>query len=141
MSSSVIVGSSTTCSSSSERRHLIWKPLVIENDIVCRWYPTPDDGFLDPPVDEEEHAALQSILSQLPDGSTLPCRGRDRIGLCSDRFTEWSYGVCIKYTAMTENDGLAPSAALRAAQSGMARDSRWQAPYYWAAFSLHGEWR
>ncbi len=38
-------------------------------------------------------------------------------------------------------DGLAPAAALRSAQSGMARDARWQAPYYWAAFSLHGDWR
>lgn len=44
------------------------------------------------------------------------------------------------YGAML-NGGLAPSAALRSAQSEMAREERWQAPYYWAAFSLHGEWR
>ena len=37
--------------------------------------------------------------------------------------------------------GLSPSAALRSAQSAMARETRWRAPYYWAAFSLHGDWR
>lgn len=38
-------------------------------------------------------------------------------------------------------DGLEPAAALRAAQSSMARDERWKSPYYWAAFELQGEWR
>ncbi len=37
--------------------------------------------------------------------------------------------------------GLRPAAALRAAQTGLARDKRWRAPYYWAAFTLQGEWR
>jgi CHAT domain-containing protein/Tfp pilus assembly protein PilF len=36
--------------------------------------------------------------------------------------------------------GLAPSAALRSAQLSMLRDPRWRAPYYWAAFTLQGEW-
>lgn len=35
---------------------------------------------------------------------------------------------------------LTPAAALRAAQLAMWRDKRWQAPYYWAAFVLQGEW-
>lgn len=34
---------------------------------------------------------------------------------------------------------LSPAAALRAAQVSMARDKRWSAPYYWAAFTLQGE--
>jgi len=34
-----------------------------------------------------------------------------------------------------------PAAALRAAQIEMWRDKRWEAPYYWAAFTLQGEWR
>ncbi|MFA6958849.1 MAG: CHAT domain-containing tetratricopeptide repeat protein [Thermoanaerobaculia bacterium] len=38
-------------------------------------------------------------------------------------------------------DGLAPAAALRAAQRSMAQDERWKSPYFWAAFELHGEWR
>lgn len=37
--------------------------------------------------------------------------------------------------------GLRPGAALSAAQSSMAKDKRWQAPYYWAAFTLQGEWK
>jgi CHAT domain-containing protein/tetratricopeptide (TPR) repeat protein len=38
-------------------------------------------------------------------------------------------------------DGLKPAAALRAAQLEMWQQQRWQAPYYWAAFTLQGEWR
>ncbi|MEW6734284.1 MAG: CHAT domain-containing protein, partial [Acidobacteriota bacterium] len=34
-----------------------------------------------------------------------------------------------------------PAAALRAAQLSMAASKRWQAPYYWAAFVLQGEYR
>jgi CHAT domain-containing protein len=37
--------------------------------------------------------------------------------------------------------GLRPSAALRAAQVSMWKEKRWEAPYYWAAFTLQGEWR
>jgi tetratricopeptide (TPR) repeat protein len=37
--------------------------------------------------------------------------------------------------------GERPAAALRAAQVEMWRDKRWEAPYYWAAFTLQGEWR
>lgn len=38
-------------------------------------------------------------------------------------------------------DGLPPAAALRRAQLEMLADERWRAPYYWAAFSLEGDWR
>jgi CHAT domain-containing protein/tetratricopeptide (TPR) repeat protein len=34
-----------------------------------------------------------------------------------------------------------PAAALRAAQVAMWRIKGWDAPYYWAAFTLQGEWR
>src|SRR5262249_13269743 len=36
---------------------------------------------------------------------------------------------------------LRPAAALRAAQISALKDKRWQAPYYWAAFTLQGEWK
>jgi CHAT domain-containing protein len=36
--------------------------------------------------------------------------------------------------------GLTPAAALRAAQVSMWRDTRWQAPCYWAGFVMQGEW-
>jgi CHAT domain-containing protein len=37
--------------------------------------------------------------------------------------------------------GLRPAAALRAAQVSMWKDKRWQAPHYWAAFTIQGEWK
>jgi CHAT domain-containing protein len=37
--------------------------------------------------------------------------------------------------------GQRPAAALRAAQVEMWRDMLWEEPYYWAAFTLQGEWR
>jgi len=37
--------------------------------------------------------------------------------------------------------GERPAAALRAAQVTMWRTKGWDAPYYWAAFTLQGEWR
>lgn len=37
--------------------------------------------------------------------------------------------------------GLQPAAALRAAQFSMWKESRHSAPYYWAGFTLQGEWK
>lgn len=36
---------------------------------------------------------------------------------------------------------LAPAAALRAAQIEMMQQEKWKSPYYWAAFTLQGEWK
>lgn len=44
------------------------------------------------------------------------------------------------YQAMLQ-EALPPAAALRAAQVSMWREKRWQSPYYWAAFTLQGEWK
>lgn len=38
-------------------------------------------------------------------------------------------------------DGLRPAAALRAAQLELSQQRRWAAPYFWAAFTLQGEWK
>jgi len=37
--------------------------------------------------------------------------------------------------------GARPAVALRAAQVEMWKQKHWQSPYYWAAFTMHGEWR
>lgn len=37
--------------------------------------------------------------------------------------------------------GMRPAAALRAAQTSLRREKGWAAPYYWAAFTLQGEWK
>ena len=34
-----------------------------------------------------------------------------------------------------------PAAALRAAQISLVKEKRWHNPYFWAAFSIQGEWR
>ncbi|MBC7911416.1 MAG: tetratricopeptide repeat protein [Pyrinomonadaceae bacterium] len=44
------------------------------------------------------------------------------------------------YRAML-TDKLSPTAALRAAQIEMWKQPQWSAPFYWAAFTLQGEWR
>jgi CHAT domain-containing protein len=36
---------------------------------------------------------------------------------------------------------LSPAVALREAQVSMWREPRWAAPYYWAGFTLQGDWR
>jgi CHAT domain-containing protein len=38
-------------------------------------------------------------------------------------------------------EGMRPAAALRAAQLSLMNDNRWASPYYWASFTLQGEWR
>jgi CHAT domain-containing protein/Tfp pilus assembly protein PilF len=45
------------------------------------------------------------------------------------------------YAAMFGAGHLAPAAALRQAQLSLLRERAWSSPYYWAAFTLQGEWR
>ena len=49
--------------------------------------------------------------------------------------------LMVKFYKKMLQDGLKPAAALRAAQLEMWQQQQWQAPYYWAAFTLQGEWR
>ncbi len=44
------------------------------------------------------------------------------------------------YRSMAE-EGMAPAAALRAAQLSIANERSWRDPYYWGAFVLQGDWR
>ena len=44
------------------------------------------------------------------------------------------------YHGMLKED-MRPAAALRAAQISLMNDKRWAPPYYWASFTLQGEWR
>jgi CHAT domain-containing protein/tetratricopeptide (TPR) repeat protein len=44
------------------------------------------------------------------------------------------------YKAMLA-DGLRPAAALRQAQVSIWQEGRWARPYYWAAFTMQGDWR
>jgi len=44
------------------------------------------------------------------------------------------------YTAMLQQK-LSPTVALRESQLKLWQQKAWQNPYYWAAFTLQGEWR
>ncbi len=44
------------------------------------------------------------------------------------------------YDAMLRR-GASPARALREAQTAMSRDPRWSDPYYWAAFTMQGDWK
>ncbi len=44
------------------------------------------------------------------------------------------------YQAMLK-EGKSPAAALRTAQLDMLSQRRWESPYYWAAFTMQGEWK
>jgi CHAT domain-containing protein/Tfp pilus assembly protein PilF len=48
--------------------------------------------------------------------------------------------MAVFYRRMRD-DHLSPAAALRAAQLAMLQDVRWRDPYYWAAFTIQGEYR
>lgn len=37
--------------------------------------------------------------------------------------------------------GMTPAAALRAAQNSIRQQKRWSSPYYWAAFTIQGDYR
>jgi CHAT domain-containing protein len=47
----------------------------------------------------------------------------------------------VKFYEKMLKQGERPAAALRAAQVEMWKQREWQSPYYWAAFTLQGEWR
>jgi len=44
------------------------------------------------------------------------------------------------YTSM-ERGGKRPAEALREAQLSLLNDQRWSSPYYWAGFTIQGEWK
>jgi CHAT domain-containing protein len=46
-----------------------------------------------------------------------------------------------RFYAHLLKDGLNPAQALRAAQLELRREPRWSAAYYWAGFTLQGDWR
>ncbi len=49
--------------------------------------------------------------------------------------------LMVRFYRKMLKENLRPGAALRAAQVEMWRDKRWQASFYWAGFTLQGEWR
>jgi CHAT domain-containing protein len=45
------------------------------------------------------------------------------------------------YQRLLGPDHLSPAAALREAQLSMMKETRWRHPYFWAPFTVEGDWR
>lgn len=116
----------------------------------------PRDGFLRAhDIFNMNLAADLVILSACRTALGRDYRGEGLVGLArgfmyagSPRFigSLWSSDdkataeLMVRFYRRLLKENLRPAAALRAAQISMLRDRRWQSPYYWAAFTLQGEW-
>ena len=49
--------------------------------------------------------------------------------------------LMVRFYEKMLKERIRPAAALRAAQISLMNDERWASPYYWAPFTLQGEWR
>ena len=117
----------------------------------------PQDGFLrahevynlNMPAEMVTLSACETGLGKLIRGEGLVSltRGFMYAGAARVVVSLWSVNdrataeLMTKFYRRVLVEGERPAAALRAAQAEMWRDKRWGAPYYWAAFTLQGEWR
>jgi CHAT domain-containing protein len=117
----------------------------------------PQDGFLraheiynlEMPAELVTLSACQTGLGKLTRGEGLVSltRGFMYAGAARVVVSLWSVSdkatseLMVKFYRRMLIDGERPAAALRAAQVEMWRDKRWETPFYWAAFTLQGEWR
>jgi CHAT domain-containing protein len=117
----------------------------------------PLDGFLraheiynlNLPAEMVVLSACETGLGKLTRGEGLVSltRGFMYAGAARVVVSLWSVGdqataeLMTKFYRRVLVGGERPAAALRAAQIEMWRTQQWEAPYYWAAFTLQGEWR
>jgi CHAT domain-containing protein len=117
----------------------------------------PQDGFLrahevynlNLPAEMVVLSACETGLGKLTRGEGLVSltRGFMYAGAARVVVSLWSVNdrataeLMVKFYRRALVEGERPAAALRAAQVEMWRDKRREAPYYWAAFTLQGEWR
>ena len=117
----------------------------------------PQDGFLRAnDIYNMKLPAELVVLSACQTGLGKDVKGEGLVGLTrgfmyagAARVVVSLWSVNDKATAdlMTKfyekmlKQGERPAAALRAAQVEMWKQKQWQSPYYWAAFTMQGEWR
>jgi CHAT domain-containing protein/tetratricopeptide (TPR) repeat protein len=117
----------------------------------------PQDGFLRlNDIYNLKLAADLVVLSACKTGLGKEIKGEGLVGLTrgffyagAPRVVASLWKVDDRATAELMNlfyrrmlrDGLSPAAALRRAQIDMCKLPRWAAPYYWAGFTLQGEWK
>ncbi len=117
----------------------------------------PRDGFLR--LDDIYRLNLPAdlvVLSACRTALGREIRGEGMVGLTRGFFSAGARQVLVSlwpvedrataelmrrfYLAMLGR-GRPPAAALREAQTAMWRDEGWRSAYYWAGFSLQGDWR
>jgi CHAT domain-containing protein len=117
----------------------------------------PQDGFLlAHEVFNLKLSAELVVLSACRTGLGKEVRGEGLVGLTRGFMYAGAPRVVVSLWSVSDeataelmaafyrgmlSDKLRPAAALRAAQISLMKDSRWQSPFYWAAFTLQGEWR
>jgi CHAT domain-containing protein/tetratricopeptide (TPR) repeat protein len=117
----------------------------------------PQDGFLR--ANEVYNLSLPAelvVLSACQTGLGKDIRGEGLVGLTRGFMYAGAARVVVSLWSVSDRatselmarfydkmlrGGQRPAAALRAAQVELWRQKAWQAPYYWAAFTLQGEWK
>ena len=104
---------------------------------------------------EVDVAADLVVLSACRTGGGTLLRGEGIVGLARGFFHAGATRVLVSHWRVEDEataelmtrfyrkrwgEGLSDGAALRAAQLSMSREQRWALPYYWAGFSLQGDW-
>ncbi len=118
----------------------------------------PQDGFL-PAADifNLSFSARLVVLSACQTGLGKTVRGEGLVGMVQSFLYAGASSVAVSlwsqqdqataelmdklYRRLLGAQRLTPAAALRAAQLEMLNSGRWPSPYFWAGFTLQGEWR
>jgi len=117
----------------------------------------PRDGFLRAnDIYNKKLPAELVVLNACQTGLGKEVRGEGLIGLTRGFMYAGAKRVVVSLWSVNDDatsdlmtkfykgmlkDNERPATALRAAQIEMWRQNKWQSPYYWAAFTLQGEWR
>ncbi len=115
------------------------------------------EGFLSAPdVAGLELPAELVVLSACQTGLGREMRGEGLVGLTQAFFRAGARRVVVSHWSVQDRataelmarfyrglfaERLPPAAALRAAQLSIRGEDKWSAPYFWAGFSLHGDWQ
>ena len=118
---------------------------------------TPQDGFLRAhEIFNLKLPAEVVVLSACQTGLGKDVKGEGLVGLTRGFMYAGAPRVVVSLWSVSDQataelmarfyhgmlkDKLRPAAALRAAQVSLMKEPGWESPFYWAAFTLQGEWR
>ena len=141
--------------------HGVLHPVLPERSgiVLSRYDETgkPREGFLAAPdVAGLDLPAELVVLSACQTGLGREMRGEGLVGLTQAFFRAGARRVVVSHWNVQDQataelmarfyrgllaERLPPGAALRAAQLGLRAETKWKSPYFWAGFSLHGDWQ